>query len=228
MLRILVGAGAGVFVFMIVSGSVALFAAIAAGVIGFMIPAWFLSYRRTRRQSAITGQLVETLTLISNALRSGFAFTQAIELAAKQMEPPIEEELNRVIRDTSLGMPMDDALQEMADRSGSYDLDMIVATILIQRTTGGNLSEILDNVAETVRERERLQKEIRALTASQRFTGTILSFYPLLLAALLFVIQPDLMSVLWENEVGRVLLVIAGVLMGLGIFTMRRILRLEV
>jgi tight adherence protein B len=228
MLRILLAVVAALVAVLFIKGSVALFVAICAGVIGFMVPAWYLAYRRARRQSAINSQLVETLSLLSNSLRSGFAFTQAIELAAKQMEPPIQDELNRVIRDTSLGMPLDEALQEMADRSGSYDLDMVVATILIQRTTGGNLSEILDNVAETVRERERLQNEIRALTASQRLTGTILSFYPLGLAFLLFLIQPDLMSVLFENEVGRVLLVIAAVLMGLGIFSIRRILRLEV
>ncbi len=139
---------------------------LGAGAVGFMLPAWFLQFRRNRRVAAINAQLAETLTLISNSLRSGFAFTQAVELAAKQVGPPVRDELLHFLRDVSLGAPTSVALEDMATRSASYDLEMMVATILVQRTTGGNLSEILDSVAETIRERERITREIRALTAS--------------------------------------------------------------
>ena len=209
------------------SGAGILIAAFMAGA-GFMLPAIVLQYYRSRRQNLIGKQLAETLALISNSLRSGFAFTQAVELAAKQIQPPIAEELERFLHDVSLGAPTDVALQQMADRSGSYDLDMMASTIVIQRNTGGNLSEILDNIAETIRERDRLQGEIRALTASQRFTGLVLSLYPLFLAALFFILAPDIWKVLIEEELGRILLIIAVTLQIMGMVTIRRILKLEV
>ena len=195
---------------------------------GCMLPAIVLQFYRSRRHDRISKQLAETLTLISNSLRSGFAFTQAVELAAKQIQPPLADELERFLHDVSLGAPTDVALQQMADRSGSYDLDMMVSTIVIQRNTGGNLSEILDNVAETIRERDRLQSEIRSLTASQRFTGLILSIYPVFLGMLFFIIMPDVWKVLFTEGFGRFLLIIAGVLQVLGIVTIRRILKREV
>ncbi len=228
MARIFVAAFFGVVLVLLVDGSLGFVLAIVAGAIGFMVPAWVVMNRRNGRQEAISGQLVESLTLVSNSLRSGFAFTQALELAAKQSESPMRDELERLIRDTSLGAPMDIALQEMAERAGSYDLEMVVTTILIQRETGGNLSEILDNVVATIREREALHREIRSLTASQRLTGLILSIYPLLLGAGLFLIQPEIMSGLWKTEAGRIMLLIATVLMVAGTVSMRRILRLEV
>lgn len=195
---------------------------------GFMLPSVLLRYYRSRRQKAINGQLAEMLSLLSNSLRSGFAFTQAVELAAKQMGPPITDELDRFLHDISLGSPVDVALQQMADRTGSYDLDMMVSSIMIQRNTGGNLSEILDNVADTIRERERLLGEIRALTSSQRFTGLVLSVYPIFLGALFFALAPGTWKILFESELGRILLISAGVLQVMGMVTIRRILALEV
>lgn len=209
-------------------GPVGVFIAIILGGVGFMLPAVLLNYYRSRRQRAIKGQLGEMLSLLSNALRSGFAFTQAVELAAKQLGPPITQELERFLHDISLGAPTDVALQQMADRTGSYDLDMMVSSIMIQRNTGGNLSEILDNVTDTIRERERLQGEIRALTSSQRFTGLVLSVYPIFLGALFFALAPGTWKVLFEAELGRILLISAAALQVMGMITMRRILALEV
>lgn len=201
---------------------------VVLGGAGFMLPSVLLRYYRSRRQKAINAQLAEMLSLLSNSLRSGFAFTQAVELAAKQMGPPITQELDRFLHDISLGAPTDMALQQMADRTGSYDLDMMVSSIMIQRNTGGNLSEILDNVADTIRERERLQGEIRALTSSQRFTGLVLSVYPIFLGALFFALAPGTWKILFEAELGRILLISAAVLQVMGMITIRRILALEV
>jgi tight adherence protein B len=116
----------------------------------------------------------------------------------------------------------------MVVRSGSLDLEMVVTTLLVQRTTGGNLSEVLDNVAETISERDRLRNEIRALTATQRLTGLILSVYPIALGIFLFVLSPSLMKVLFTDEIGRMLLGIAIVLQITGALTIRRILSLDV
>ena len=201
---------------------------VGGGAVGFMIPAVYAAWLRGRRISQLNSQLVEALQLISNSLRSGFAFTQSVEMAVRQLESPMKEELERFLQDNALGARSDEALRNLVERTGSYDIEMMVTVILVQRTTGGNLSEILDNVAETIRERERLQGEIRALTASQRLTGMILSVYPLLLGALFTLIAYDLMKVLWETETGRVLLGIAAILQVLGFIVIRRVLRLDV
>src|SRR3990172_4937170 len=201
---------------------------VGGGAVGFMIPAVYAAWLRGRRISQLNSQLVEALQLISNSLRSGFAFTQSVEMAVRQLESPMKEELERFLQDNALGARSDEALRNLLERTGSYDIEMMVTVILVQRTTGGNLSEILDNVAETIRERERLQGEIRALTASQRLTGMILSVYPLLLGALFTLIAYDLMKVLWETETGRVLLGIAAILQVLGFIVIRRVLRLDV
>jgi tight adherence protein B len=210
------------------SGGLAVLIALGIGALGFQLPSFVLMYYRSKRQEKISSQLAEMLSLISNSLRSGFAFIQAVELAAKQIDPPMSEELLRLLRDVSLGAPQDVALQELADRTGSYDLDMMVSTILIQRNTGGNLSEILDNVADTVRERERLQAEIRSLTASQRLTGRILSLYPVALGVMFWLLAPDIWGVLLEDPLGRIFLGVAIILQILGAFTINRILKLDV
>jgi tight adherence protein B len=149
-------------------------------------------------------------------------------MAVRQLQPPLRDELQRFLQDNALGSKTDEALEALVERTGSYDIEMMVTTILVQRTTGGNLSEILDNVGETIRERERLQGEIRALTAQQRLTGRVLAIYPLLLGALFTVVAYDLMSVLWEEEFGRVLLAIAGAFQVLGFIVISRVLRLDV
>lgn len=229
LLRMLAAAGVALLMALLFSGSSLVVLAVVVGAgAGFMAPAWALQFFKARRVARINAQLPETLSLISSSLRSGFAFTQAVELATKQVEQPIQGELSRFLRDVALGAPTDVALEELAARAASYDLEMMVATILVQRTTGGNLSEILDNVAETIRERERVAGEIRALTASQRLTGLILSVYPLFLAVVFYALAPDLMSVLWEEELGRALLLLAVTLQVIGIITIRRILRPEV
>ncbi len=229
LLRLLLGALLAVLAFLLIGSSFWGFLfTIVFAFIGFMIPAWYASTLKGRRMNTINSQLVEALGLVANSLRSGFAFTQSVEMAIKQLESPIKDEFERFLQDTQLGARQEEALLRMVIRTGSYDVEMMVTTILVQKTTGGNLSEILDNVAETIRERERLQGEIRALTASQRLSGIILSIYPLFLFAIFTLIAFDLMSVLWETETGRVLLAIAATLQVMGFFVIRRILRLDV
>jgi tight adherence protein B len=229
LLRLLLGALLAVLAFLLISSSFwGLLFTVVLAFVGFMIPAWYASSLKGRRISAINAQLVEGLGLIANSLRSGFAFTQSVEMACKQLQSPLKDEFERFLQDIQLGAKQEEALLRMVSRTGSYDVEMMVTTILVQKTTGGNLSEILDNVAETIRERERLQGEIRSLTASQRLTGIILSIYPIFLFAIFTLIAYDLMSVLWTTEGGRVLLAVAAVLQVMGFITIRRILRLDV
>ena len=201
---------------------------IVAGLIMFMLPAFWLDFRVKRRIGAIDRQLVEAVTLIAGALRSGFAFSQALDVAAERLGPPISMEFNRVLLDINLGASTEDALRALNARLASDDVDMVVTAILIQRNTGGNLAEVLDSVTETMRDRERLLGEIKTMTAHQQLTGWVLSVYPIVLAGVFFLISPSTTKLLWTTGPGFVLLVIWGVLNVSGIFAVRRILNIDI
>jgi tight adherence protein B len=198
------------------------------GAAAFMLPAFWVKMRIGKRVSGIEKQLVEALTLISNAQRSGFAFAQGVDLAAKRVGPPISIELNRMLLDINLGASTEDALVAMNERIDSEDLDLVVTAILIHRQTGGNLAEILDNVTETMRDRERIKGEIKTLTSSQRLSGWILSLWPGVLALLFALIAPKMMSLLVTTTPGLVMLGIWGVLNLLGFISIRRILDIDI
>jgi tight adherence protein B len=229
LVRLIVAVITGLFGLVVAgSGGFGLLFALAVGGIGFMLPAWYLARRRRRRAAAISHQLIEMLQLVSSALRSGFAFTQAVETAAKQLTPPILDEVNHFLRDTALGRSMEESLNAMTERVESYDLDIAATAILVQSTTGGNLAEILSNVADTLRERERIRGEIRSLTAHQRFTAQVLSVYPVALAVIFFALNPSLMSVMWTERLGQVILAIGVGLQLIGAFAIPRILSVDV
>jgi len=229
LLRLIVAVITGVAGLVVVgSGGLGLLLALAFAGVGFMLPAWYLRRARRRRAAVISHQLIELLQLISTALRSGFAFTQAMETAAKQLTPPVLDEVNRFLRDTALGGSTEDSLRGMAERVESYDLDIAVTAILVQSSTGGNLAEILGNVADTLRERERIRGEIRSLTAHQRFTAQVLSVYPVALALVFFALNPSLMSVMWTERLGQVILGLGVGLQVIGAFAIPRILSVDV
>ena len=229
LVRLIVAVITGLFGLVVAgSGGFGLLFALAVGGIGFMLPAWYLARRRRRRAATISHQLIEMLLLLSSALRSGFAFTQAVETAAKQLTPPILDEVNHFLRDTALGRSMEESLNAMTERVESYDLDIAATAILVQSSTGGNLAEILSNVADTLRERERIRGEIRSLTAHQRFTAQVLSIYPVALAVIFFALNPSLMSVMWTERLGQVILAIGVGLQLIGAFAIPRILSVDV
>jgi tight adherence protein B len=201
---------------------------VVAGAVAYMVPAFWVRLRINRRVRVIEQQLAETITLIANAQRSGFAFSQGVDVAAKRMGPPISIELNRMLLDINMGASTEDALAAMNDRIGSEDLDLIVTAILIQRQTGGNLVEVLDNVTEIMRDRERIKGDIKSLTASQRLSGFILSVWPAALGLIFFAINPSAMSLMWTTLPGLIMLVTWGTLNLLGVFTMRRILDIDI
>ena len=200
---------------------------LAAAGAGYMIAPFYLQLLRRRRLAKIENQLVEFLPMLASSLRSGFAFQQGMELAAQQLEPPLADELMIVLNDTNLGATMEEALLQMGERVGSTDLDMMITAFLVQRSTGGNLSEILDRAAETLRERERVRADLQTLTASARLTGIILSIYPVAIGLLLLLIMPSMWGVMFSETIGRIFLGVALGLQGLGFLVMRRVMRFE-
>ena len=196
-------------------------------VFGFVLPVFYLRTKAVRRTEAVGRQLTEFLRLTANALRAGFALLQAIEQASRDLGPPLSDELKRLLIDTSMGANTEAALREFADRNGSYEVRAMVTAVLIQRSSGGNLAEVLDNVAATMEERERLRGDVRTFTAQQRFTGNILAGYPFVLAAFFTLIHPSLMKLLVTEPAGLVMLGVAALLQLAGFLTIRRILDVD-
>lgn len=225
-LSALILASVAALLFSSISGWI--FIAMVVAVVGYILPAIWLKMQADRRQRLISRQLAEALQLMANALRSGVAFLQAIKIIVAQVPPPLSVEFEHFLQDTSLGLPTEEALAGMVERSGSVDMDIVVTAIVVQRTAGGRLSEVLDSIADTMRERERLEGEIHSMTSQQRLTATVMSLYPAGLGAFFFLISPTQTSLLWTEEAGRILLAIAILLQVAGIIVMRRVLKLEV
>ncbi len=205
------------------------------GVVGFFIPRVWLARRKAGRLNAFNKRLADTITLIANALRAGSSFLQAIEMVVRETQPPISTEFGRVIREVNLGLAFDDALANMVRRVRSDDLELMATAITIQHQVGGNLAEILDSIAFTIRERVRIEGEIRTLTAQQRMSGYVVGFLPIGLAGLLFIIAPKFMEPMFLNPpsvlglpLGVVILFIGGFFMFLGFMAIRRIVDIEV
>jgi len=203
--------------------------------IGFMLPRFWLNRRKAGRLGAFNKQLPDTITLIANALRAGSSFLQAIELVVREARPPISTEFARVIREVNLGLPFDQALENMVRRVRSDDLELMATAISIQHQVGGNLAEILDSIAFTIRERVRIQGEIRTLTAQQRLSGYVVGFLPIALAGFLFIAAPGFMDPMFENPpgilglpAGMIILFIGGFMMFIGFMAIRRIVDIEV
>jgi tight adherence protein B len=190
--------------------------------------------RKSKRLQSFNDHLADTITLIANALRAGASFLQAIELVVRETQPPVSTEFNRVIREVNLGLPFEQALANMVRRVRSDDLELMTTAISIQHQVGGNLAEILDSIAFTIRERIRIQGEIRVLTAQQRMSGYVVAGLPIGLIAILTLIAPGFMEPMFGDPtivgipLGVWMLLFGAVLMVIGFLAIRRIVDIEV
>jgi tight adherence protein B len=208
---------------------------VLAGVLGWWLPRFWVRRRQNSRLKAFNDHLADTITLIANALRAGASFLQAIEMVVRETQPPISTEFQRVIREVNLGLPFEQALNNMVRRVRSEDLELMATAINIQHQVGGNLAEILDSIAFTIRERIRIKGEIRVLTAQQRLSGYVVAGLPIFLVVILSIIAPKFMEPMFYDEpsviglpLGVILLAIGGVMMLMGFAIIRRIVDIEV
>jgi tight adherence protein B len=200
---------------------------IAAAVVAIAPFAW-LSYKERQRLLAFEHQLPDTLTLLASSLRAGFSLMQGLEAVAQETAEPMRKELQRVFTEVRLGRPIEDALGDAADRMNSNDLRWTVMAIRIQREVGGNLAVLLDTVADTMVKRERVRRELRALTAEGRLSAVVLILITPALALAIYLIQPDYLKPLTHDFFGIMGLIVAGILTVVGWFWLRRIVDIEV
>jgi tight adherence protein B len=204
--------------------------AVAAGlaVLGYLAPSMWVNNKRKSRGKRLNAQLVDLLGMTANSLKSGYGLMQSFEFAGRQLPDPLGMEVRRMLREATLGMSGEQALNLLGERINSKDMDMVITAINIQRTVGGNLAEILETVAHTMRERERIRGEILTLTSQQQMTGVVIGGLPIFMFVVFMVINPDYMSLLFTTMAGRGIMGAAIVLEIIGYFAIKRVIAIEV
>jgi tight adherence protein B len=198
-------------------------AAVAGG-----IPYAMLRLALRRREAKLRGQLPDVLTVMASSLRAGHSFLQALDTVAKEINEPAATEFNRVVAEIRLGRPAEDALSSMGDRIGSEDFKWAVLAINIQREVGGNLAEILDTVADTIRERDKIRRDVDTLTTEGRLSAYVLIAMPFVIALYMTLVNPEYIALLFTTGIGIVLTIVASCLMVAGIAWMRKIVDIDV
>ena len=198
------------------------------GVIAATGPIGFLVHRRSRRRNAFEEMFPEALDLMGRALRAGHAFQTSLGMAAEEMKEPVGPEFKKTFDQQNYGLPLRDALTQLSERMPLLDVRFFVTAVLIQRETGGNLAEILENLAHVVRERFKIRRQVRVYTAHGRFTAFVLLSLPAALAIALMFINPDHMQLLFKERMGQTMLVGAMIMQAVGFVWIRKVIKIEV
>jgi tight adherence protein B len=201
---------------------------VIVGVVGYIAPRYYVTRRATARTNKFVEQLPDSLSLLANSLRSGFGLLQVIQDLSRELAPPISDELAAVAHEMSLGGDLEVALTHLQTRVRSYDLDLIVTAMLVQRKVGGNLSEVLDSIAHTIRERVRILGEVRALTAEVRLSGNILTLLPVFTALAISVLSPTYLVPMFTTTPGRIMTVVGLIVMLVSFYMLRKLGTIEV
>ena len=188
----------------------------------------FVQRRISKRLNNFQRQLADCLSLVANSLRAGFSFLQTMEIISREMEPPMSSEFERVMRDTSLGKSLDEALHDMDERVGSADFSLVITAVLIQQQVGGNLATILDTIRNTISERIRIRREVNTLTAQGKMSGIVLACIPVALALFFYVSSPEYLEPLLTTDIGKMAIIGALFLVIVGFAIIRKIVDIKV
>lgn len=167
---------------------------LVGGLIGLYVPGFYVGMKQRKRMKSFNDQLGDTVMLLANSLRSGYSLLQSMEMVSRESQPPVSQEFRRVVQEVGLGLSLEEALNNMMRRVPSEDLDLMVTAIIIQFEVGGNLSEILETIGSTIRERVRIKGQIRVLTSQARYSGYVVSLLPIAIAIIISGINPEFMS----------------------------------
>ena len=199
-----------------------------AGIAGFMFPYMYVRRLRTRRIRRFEEQFPEAIDLLGRSIRAGHAFPTGLKVVAEESPDPMGTEFRQIFDEQKFGLPLEESLLGLADRVDLVDVRIFITAILIQREVGGNLAEILDKIAYTIRERFTLQRQIRVYTAQGRLTGYILAALPILLGMAITALNPTYMAILFEDPMGKFLIALAAILQFVGFLLIRRIIDIEI
>jgi tight adherence protein B len=192
-----------------------------------MMPA-FLKHKRTSRLYKFEEHFPEALDLLSRAVRAGHAFSAGMKMVADEMGEPVGPEFRKAFDEQNYGLPLKESFNNLCERIPLLDMRFFATAVLIQRETGGNLAEILDNLAAVVRERFKIQRQVRVHTAHGRFTGYVLMALPAFLAVALSFINPEHMNLLFEEKLGHMMIVMCIIMQAIGFFWIKQVIKIEV
>jgi tight adherence protein B len=201
---------------------------IPGAVLGYFMPKLWVNKKREKRIRAFNNALPDMITTIVGSLRAGYSFLQAMKTVAEESESPIKEEVTAFLKEASYGVTMEDALNNLKLRMPSDDLDLMIQAILIQRQVGGNLSEILDIIIKTIRERNQIDRQVRTLTAQGKLSGKVVGFLPIALFAILTLMNPEYMAPFFNTALGIVLLAVGAVMEIIGFISINKLCKIEV
>lgn len=201
---------------------------LTGAIVGGLLPAAAVNFRAERRKRSFVNQLPDTLNLLASSLRAGFSLLQGLDAVSQEVEAPMGRELRRVVLESRLGRPLEDALEETAQRMGSPDFEWVVMAINIQREVGGNLAELLTTVADTMVSREQLRREVSALTAEGKLSAVVVGVMPVILAVAISVLNPGYLTPLFTTAIGKVMLLGATVLALAGFLWMRKTIQIDI
>ncbi len=218
--------GAGIFVPLFLGWP--FFLAPILGLMGAALPFMYLLFRRKKRMSAFARQLPEALELISRALRAGHSLAAGFSLVGEELRDPIGSEFMRCYEEQNLGIPLDEAIEEMTERVPNLDLRFFATAVVLQRQTGGDLAEILDKIGQLVRERFRIWGQIQALTGEGRLSGIVLLALPPCLFLALYRLNPDYCMILFDDPMGQQMLAVAGIMQIVGALVIKKIITIKV
>ncbi len=200
----------------------------AALIIGGFLPYSFVSYRRQKRFEKFEELFPEAIDTLARAVRAGHAFTTALEMIANEIAEPLASEFRQLYEEQKFGMPVRDALMNLTERVPLVDVKFFVTAVMLQRETGGNLAEILDNLSYVIRERFKIQRQVRVHTAQGRLTMVLLMAMPPTVVAILSVFSPEFVRPLFYDPIGHALLVMSIALQTVGYFVIRKIIKIQV
>jgi tight adherence protein B len=201
---------------------------VVGGAFGLVAPFLYIKVKRTRRMRKFEETFPEALDLVARALKAGHAFATGLKMVADEMDEPVGPEFRKTFDEQNFGLPLKDALANLTDRMPLLDVRFFATAVLIQRETGGNLSEILENLAHVVRERFKILRQVRVYTAHGRLTGYVLLALPAFLAIALMFINPEHMQLLFRERIGHMLLMSAVVMQTVGYFWIKQVVKIEV
>lgn len=218
------GAALGLSVFAVTQNWLA---ALLALVVGGWAPTLYVRYQKKKRLDAFEEQFPDAVDLLGRSLRAGHALNTGIQVVADEAPSPVADEFRQVFEEQRYGLPLRDSLLSMADRVDLVDVRMFVTSVMIQRESGGNLAENLDNLARITRQRFKFQRDLRTMTAQGRLTGYIIGAAPFVAGIGMYMMDPSYIETLWDRELGRWLLAGAVAMQVVGFFVIRRIVDIE-
>ncbi len=195
--------------------------------LGLLTPPLYVNKKRTKRVELFERQLIDAISIMSSCLKAGLTFQQALVSISTEMPNPISEEFGRVVKELKLGSSIETSLTRLSDKIDSQNFMMIVSAILIQRQTGGNLSEILTNISGTIKERFKIKNEIKVLTATARTSGLVVGLMPVAIILVFLLFNPDYVTIFFESNLGTAMVVVAIIMEIIGYLIIRKIVNIK-